>query len=322
MSFVVYKKIIFGIVLIPMISALIITLNFVLQPREKFTSEISELTWPDGPVLIAMTTIGNPAIEGAEPLLHIYSSDGKLQLHLDGTFQLNAEFLTPKSMLVTGTLRRSQPTINPDAKMFYVTPKEIIPIFLSIQNQITKPSLSPTKQFIAYDYDAQHCISTFTLQAVGSCHDITAELPDEWKNINAYSTESEWMKKDDTYVVRVRSTTAHHEEPAVGPNMPPKRIQNEVARFFYNAHTKTMQKVDLDNTLVLKTPDIFLTDADRPLTELFTKNSDYKIISYFTQEAVGILQKSNKKIAKLADAPFYGKISTFDIYTFDSIIKR
>lgn len=283
---------------------------------EQYTRvQISDLSWPQGSVLVVMDTAENADDVGVPHGLYIFGSSGEVHMRVDGDFQTNTEFLSPSSILVTGKLLSTQPKAHL-TQLFFVTPHAITSIVSEEKEVMSEPSLSSSQKYLRYKTQSKLCITHFSLQQTRGCDNVLQYIPTTWKNANEFFIDSEWMYDADQYVIRIRSMKNHSIEQSSGDNTSSQRIQNEIARFLYNPETQKIEQRNIDEGLRLKTRDVFITEANKSLTFLFTSGSDYQLIPKHKDRTIDILQKSTHMIAKLTNAPFFGDMAGFDLYTF------
>lgn len=265
-----------------------------------YNAELAELTWQKGVPLILLDS---------GDTLQVLSGDGKVRDKFDG--QTAREFITPQKVLI-GSSSLYYSTADGGSKL----------VENSGGRSYSHLSLSPQQDFLEYDLTGgtTHCISTFNYTTLGPCVDITTLLPHAWDwSTEAYidtGWDSNWDKTTDNYIIRVRSKLDYDLVPSGSDNVPPVRVQRELARFSYDPTTSTLSSLPLDQSITLKTPDIFLTDVDKPLLNYFQPGSDIQIIYNHPSTSIGITQLSTKRSAKLTDASFMGDIPAFDVVTF------
>lgn len=270
-----------------------------------YNSKIQDLSWPQGPVLIAMNTVGNSDEVGFAPGLYVFSSDGKHQNRFDSA---SLEFLSPTEMLVANSALHYI-SIQKDPYLTTFTTQE--------SNPITSLSLSPDRNWLRYQSQDRTCMAALGASTLGSCVDMQTLLGAPWSDTQQYFLEGNWLAEKSEYVIRVRDHLAHHFESAVGKNMPPQQIQNEVARFSYNPNTGQILSLNLQDSITLKDKNMFVSSKDESLTHAFDEAGDYEFISDPSSQSIGILQKSTHQSAKLTNAPyFFGDFAGFDLIHF------
>ncbi|MFA6474790.1 MAG: hypothetical protein WCV88_01150 [Patescibacteria group bacterium] len=267
------------------------------QPN--YNATLSAIQWNDGVPLIMIHS---------NDKLDIFSGDGKM--HTTYKSDSSTEFLSPQKLLVG------------DTGLYYITPEGSQLIEQSADRTYQYLSLSPQQDFLEYNpVDSSiHCISTFDFQTLGPCVDVTALLSQKFDwNTEAYIDtfwDSNWDKTHDQYIIRVRSKLLYDLLPSGSENMPPVQVQRELARFSYDPNTQTVQTLSLDQPIMLKTPDIFITASDQPLLEYFQPGADITITSNPFNQSVGIAQRSTNTRAKLTDVSFFDDMPGFSVVTY------
>lgn len=271
--------------------------------------EYTDMTWPYGAVLIHMRTATNADEAGVTPGDYIVSTDGNVRMFFPN--RADIEFLTPQRMLVAGTLADAS-----TEELYSITSEKITTLQVAEDIPRTELSLSLSQQYLAYASGSRRCVSTFNNETLGPCVDIKPQVQSQLANEIDYSLEYEWMAGDDLVVIRVRSNSKSHEEPAPGSGQPPLRIQDEIARFIFNPTEKTLSSQPLADSITLKKQDAFLTEQDQPLVGLFDDGNDYGLKYNNNEGTIEIVQRSTDSKEMLMYAPFFGKIPGFDLYYY------
>lgn len=271
--------------------------------------EYTDMTWPYGAVLIHMRTATNADEAGVAPGDYIVSTDGNVRMFFPN--RADIEFLTPQRMLVAGTLADAS-----TEELYSITSEKITTLQVAEDIPRTELSLSLSQQYLAYASGSRRCVSTFNNKTLGPCVDIKPQVQSQLANESDYYLEYEWMAGDDLFVIRVRSNSKSHEDPAPGSDQPPLRIQDEIARFVFDPANKTLSSQPLTDSITLKKQDAFLTEQDQPLIDLFNDGNDYSLKYNYNEGTIEIVQRSTDSKEMLMYAPFFGEMTGFDLYYY------
>lgn len=281
----------------------------------QYNAELSELTWPHGSVLVAMDASPSDQVK-FDPGFYVFVSDGSYTHQFDATAN---EFVSPEELWVAESADNGHvaaihkvTTTSPYTSTFQ----------LEQQAHVINLSVAPTKQWLRYEiFNDEEATSSTCINSIGDtlgdCVHVSGFLPAPWNDNQLYYEEGEWSSDGTSYIVRMRSRLEHHEEPAAGPNMPPRRVQNEVARFSFDPAKGLVLQLDLHSSTIEKTKNTMAAQVDPLLLNVFDeKYGDYKLISKSGDGSVGIHQKSTGLTARLSAAPFVKDMSGFDLFYF------